>query len=201
MNLFSFDNQLNLLPYDGAVYYFDGVINNTRANQFFDDLLKMIDWKHDELVIYGKQITTKRKTAWYGDNKLTYSYSNTTHITTPWISVLSELKEIIETKSQSTFNSCLLNLYHDGDEGMAWHSDNEKELGDQPIIASVSLGAERKFVFKHNESKERVSHVLEQGSLLLMKGDTQQYWQHSLPKTKKVKEPRINLTFRTIYKP
>ena len=198
MDLFGFDHQLNILPCDGEVYYFSELIDDAKATLLFTELLENISWEHDELVIYGKHITTKRKTAWYGDNALKYSYSNTTKTALPWIPALIGLKKLVEERSQATFNSCLLNLYHTGEEGMAWHSDDEKELGSKPIIASVSLGAERKFVFKHKVSKESVSHHLEQGSLLLMKGSTQQHWQHSLPKTKKVTEPRINLTFRTI---
>ena len=198
MDLFGFDQQLNILPFDGEVYYFGKVINDVEASELFCDLLKNINWEHDELVIYGKHIITKRKTAWYGDDELKYSYSNTTKTALPWVPVLTKLKELIEEKSQSTFNSCLLNLYHAGDEGMAWHSDDEKELGDQPTIASLNLGAERKFSFKHKKTKESISLTLESGSLLLMKGVTQSHWQHSLPKTTQVKGPRINLTFRTI---
>lgn len=198
MDLFGFDKQFNLLPYDGEVYYFDKILDEVKTEEFLKNLIKNISWHHDELFIYGKQIITKRKVAWYGDSDCEYSYSNSTKTALPWSAELSEIKEIVEVQTQSTFNSCLLNLYHNGDEGMAWHSDDERELGQQPIIASVSLGAERKFVFKHKQSKENISHVLKQGSLLLMKGLTQQYWQHSLPKTKTIKEPRINLTFRTI---
>lgn len=199
MNLFGFENRFNLLPYDGEVYYFDNVIIESEANQFLENFYNNIDWKKDELFIYGKHIITKRKVAWYGNKGCNYTYSNSTKTALPWTTELSQLKLIVEEKIQSTFNSCLLNLYHDGNEGMAWHSDDERELGEKPIIASVSLGAERKFVFKHKKSKESVSHVLENGSILLMKGDTQHYWQHSLPKTTKIQEPRINLTFRTIY--
>ncbi len=198
MDLFGFDQQLNILPCDGEVYYFGKLIADDKAQALMSNLLQDVRWEHDQLIIYGKQITTKRKTAWYGDSPFGYSYSNTTKIALPWIPALLELKSLVEKQSQSTFNSCLLNLYHAGDEGMAWHSDDEKELGDQPTIASLSLGAERKFSFKHKSTKENVSLPLGNGSLLLMKGVTQKYWQHSLPKRIKVKKPRINLTFRTI---
>jgi len=198
MDLFGFDQQFNILPCDGEVYYYGKLIADDKAQALMFNLLQNIRWEHDELIIYGKQITTKRKMAWYGDSPLEYSYSNTTKTALPWIPVLSELKSLVEKQAQSTFNSCLLNLYHAGDEGMAWHSDDEKELGDQPTIASLSIGAERKFSFKHKNTKESISLSLENGSLLLMKGVTQRYWQHSLPKTMKVKESRINLTFRTI---
>ena len=198
MSLFDFDQYFNIIPYDGEVYYLDKLMSNEKANSMFSELLQGISWERDELIIYGKKITTKRKTAWYGDSAFKYSYSNATKIALPWIPELVELKVLVEQQSQSTFNSCLLNLYHEGNEGMAWHSDDEKELGDQPTIASVSLGAERKFSFKHKKTKESHSLPLENGSLLLMKGVTQKHWQHSLPKAMKVKEPRINLTFRTI---
>ena len=198
MDLFGFDQQLNILPCDGEAYYFGKLIDDAKANALMSDLLKNISWEYDELIIYGKHIITKRKTAWYGDTPLKYSYSNMTKTALPWIPALVELKRLVEKQSQSTFNSCLLNLYHTGDEGMAWHSDDEKELGDQPTIASLSLGAQRNFSFKHKSTKENVSLSLESGSLLLMKGITQKHWQHSLPKTTKVSEPRINLTFRAI---
>lgn len=198
MNLFGFDKQFNLLPYDGEVFYFDVVIDKLKAEAYFNDLLKSITWQQDELIIYGKQITTKRKIAWYGDDEFRYTYSNNTKTALAWIPALIELKALVEQQTESSFNSCLLNLYHNGDEGMGWHSDDETELWEKPIIASLSLGAERKFSFKHNQTKEGVSLDLADGSLLLMKGVTQKHWQHSLPKTTKVKEPRINLTFRTI---
>lgn len=198
MDLFGFDNQLNLLPQDGEVYYFGKLIDDDKAQALMSELTKSIKWQHDELIIYGKHITTKRKAAWYGDSPFRYTYSNTTKTALPWIPVLLELKILVEQQSQSTFNSCLLNLYHGGDEGMAWHSDDEKELGDQPTIASISLGAQRKFSLKHKKTKENISLPLANGSLLIMKGVTQKHWQHSLPKTTQVLEPRINLTFRTI---
>ena len=201
MDLFGFDQQFNLLPYDGEVYYSDSVVDYSEANSLFIQLLNTISWECDELFIYGKQVVTKRKVAWYGDKGCRYSYSNSTKTPLAWTHQLLHLKAIVEAHTQCSFNSCLLNLYHNGDEGMAWHSDDEKELGNQPIIASLSLGAERKFVFKHKQSKESISHTLEQGSVLLMQGTTQQHWQHSLPKTKKIIDARINLTFRTIINP
>jgi len=118
----------------------------------------------------------------------------------PCTKELLALKELVETKSGETYNSCLLNLYHSGDEGMSWHSDGEKDLKKHGAIASMSFGADRKFAFKHKETKETVSQVLEKGSLLIMKGTTQENWLHRLPPTKKVKSPRINLTFRSIVK-
>src|SRR5690606_37562401 len=158
---------------------------------------KSIEWKNDEVKIFGKHHITKRKIAWYGDSDYEYSYSNTAKRALPWTKQLLEIKSVIEKITNISYNSCLLNLYHSGDEGVSWHSDNEKALGPEPAIASVSLGAERKFVLKHKATKESVSIQLESGSLLLMKGLTQAHWLHSLPKTKKVPDMRINLTFRT----
>ena len=130
-----------------------------------------------------------------------YTYSKTTKTALPWTSDLLEIRRVIEEKTKETFNSCLLNLYHSGEEGMGWHSDDEKDLQKYSAIASISLGAERKFVFKNKENKETVSLSLENGSLLLMQGKTQTHWLHRLPPTKKVNTPRINLTFRTIKTP
>jgi alkylated DNA repair dioxygenase AlkB len=130
-----------------------------------------------------------------------YTYSNTTKQALAWTKELSCLKQIAEELAGTKFNSCLLNLYHNGDEGMGWHSDDEESLGKNNTIASLSLGAERKFLFKHKQTKQTVSLVLEHGSLLIMKDSTQANWSHSLPKSKNVTQPRINLTFRTIVKP
>ncbi len=200
MDLFGFDYQINILPYDGEVYYFGQFIDDDdAASILLSELIQNIRWRHDELFIYGRHIITNRKTAWYGDSALKYSYSNTTKTALPWVPALSSLKNLVEKQTQTSFNSCLLNLYHSGVEGMAWHSDDEKELGEEPTIASISLGAERKFSFKHKRTKENISLLLERGSLLFMKGVTQKHWQHSLPKTTRVTEPRVNLTFRTIF--
>jgi len=136
--------------------------------------------------------------AWYGEKPFNYTYSNTTKSALPWTEELLQLKNLIEEKTGETFNSCLLNLYHDGNEGMAWHSDAEKDLKKNGAIGSLSFGAERKFAFKHKETKETVSIILEHGSLLVMKEETQTNWLHRLPPTKTVSKPRVNLTFRTI---
>lgn len=188
----------NLLPHDGTVHYYGTIITNQKADQYFDILMKTIDWKNDEAVIYGKQIITKRKVAWYGDSNFSYTYSNTTKEALVWTPELLELKILAEQTSGETFNSCLLNLYHNGEEGMTWHSDAEKDLIKNGAIGSLSFGAERKFSFKHKLTKETVSLILEHGSLLIMKEETQTHWLHSLPKTKLISKPRINLTFRTI---
>lgn len=188
----------NLLPKDGEVNYFGKIMDLKSADSYFQILLESIEWKNDEAVIFGKRYVTKRKVAWYGDRPFEYTYSNVTKSALPWTKELQELKNLIERSSGETYNSCLLNLYHSGEEGMAWHSDGEKDLKKNGAIASLSLGAERKFAFKHKESKETVSMILKHGSLLIMKGLTQSHWLHRLPPTKMVKSPRINLTFRTI---
>ena len=200
MSLFNEYRVSNILHKDGTVNYYGKVLSSREANQYFDLLMKNILWEHDEVVIFGKRIVTKRKAAWYGDSNYLYTYSNTTKHALPWTKELSYLKQIVEELAGAKFNSCLLNLYHNGDEGMGWHSDDEKSLGKNNTIASLSLGVERKFLFKHKQTKQIVSLVLEHGSLLIMKDATQANWLHSLPKSKNVTQPRINLTFRTIVK-
>lgn len=200
MNLFTDINAEieNLLPKDGEVNYYGKVMTLPQANEFFDYLFENVEWRNDEAVIYGKHIVTKRKVAWYGDKDYEYSYSNTTKRALPWTPELLALKALAEDKTGETYNSCLLNLYHNGQEGMAWHSDAEKDLKRNGAIASLSFGAERKFSFKHKHTKETISVLLEHGSLLVMKGTTQTHWLHRLPPTTTVQKPRVNLTFRTI---
>lgn len=198
MDLFNTTKNANLLPFDGEVNYYGSVMNREKAQYYFDQLLQNIEWENDKAIIFGKLIITKRKVAWYGDQPFNYTYSKTTKSALPWTKELLELKQIIEDKTGETFNSCLLNLYHNGDEGMAWHSDGEKDLKKNGAIASLSFGAERKFSFKHKENKQKIDVILEKGSLLVMKGITQTHWLHRLPPTKKITTPRINLTFRTI---
>jgi len=193
-----FNTTLNILPFDGEVNYYGAIMNAEKAQNYYDQLLENIPWENDKAHIFGKVIVTKRKVAWYGDKPFDYTYSNTTKSALSWTPVLMELKEIAENRAGETFNSCLLNLYHSGEEGMAWHSDGEKDLKKNGAIGSLSFGAERKFSFKHKETKQNILFLLEKGSLLVMKGETQQNWLHRLPPTKKVKSPRINLTFRTI---
>ncbi|MEX1384566.1 alpha-ketoglutarate-dependent dioxygenase AlkB [Lutibacter sp.] len=198
MDLFTSNPLQNILPFDGEVLNYGLILNNDECQYYFKKFLDSDFWKHDELILFGKQITTKRKVAWFGDENIEYSYSNTKKIGLTWTPEILKLKKKLELKTGEKFNSCLLNLYHNGNEGMAWHSDNEKELGVNPVIASLSFGATRKFSFKHKETKQKVDVLLQSGNLLVMKGETQHKWIHSLPKTKKVQNPRINLTFRSI---
>jgi len=198
MSLFNGDRLSNRLPKDGMVNYYGKVLASKEADQYFDLLMQNILWENEEVIIFGKHIITKRKTAWYGDSDYSYTYSNTTKQALAWTKELSHLKQIVEEVAETKFNSCLLNLYHNGNEGMGWHSDDEKSLGKNNTIASLSFGAERNFSFKHKHTEQIVSFVLEHGSLLIMKDTTQTNWLHSLPKSKSVTRPRINLTFRTI---
>ena len=200
MNLFgtTADHKTNLLPFDGEVYYYGPVFFFFFANCYFKKLLDNIAWKNDEAFILGKHIITKRKAAWYGDAEYEYTYSKITKKALGWTEDLLQLKNKVEERTAETFNSCLLNLYHNGSEGMAWHSDGEKDLKPNGAIGSLSFGAERKFSFKHKKTGQKVSILLEHGSLLVMTGSTQTHWLHRLPPTKLVSAARINLTFRSI---
>ena len=192
------DKDRNWLPYNGTVNYHGVVFGKKQADYYYQKLLETIEWRKDEAIIFGKKIITRRKVAWYGEKPYEYTYSNTTKYALPWTKELLDIKQFIEENTGEKFNSCLLNLYHNGSEGMAWHSDGEKDLKKEGAIASLSFGAERKFSFKHKQSKEKVDFILTHGSLLVMKGTTQAFWLHRLPPTKKVSTPRINLTFRVI---
>lgn len=198
MDLFNNDRVMNLLSNDGVVNYYGKLMSQQSAKLYFDILLKKIEWKNDEAIIFGKHIITKRKAAWYGDEGYSYTYSNITKKALPWTKELLELKQLSEKITGTRFNSCLLNLYHTGEEGMAWHSDDEKSLNRNSPIASLSFGAERKFSFKHKRTKQKIDVILETGSLLVMKDTTQANWWHRLPPSKKVKTARVNLTFRTM---
>jgi alkylated DNA repair dioxygenase AlkB len=180
------------------VNYYGRVFSPKDSDSYFDILWNTIEWRNDEANMFGRHIITKRKVAWYGDSNYHYTYSNATKLALPWTKELMELKKASEAKTGTTYNSCLLNLYHDGSEGMAWHSDDEKMLAKDSSIASLTFGAERKFAFRHKILDQKVEMILEHGSLLEMTGTTQKLWLHRLPPTKKVMRPRINLTFRTM---
>jgi len=198
MDLFNQEKVQNILPYDGITNYHGKILSQEKSEFYYQKLLSEIEWKNDEALIFGKRIITKRKVAWYGDTDYYYNYSNVTKQALIFTEGLLALKELVEKESNATYNSCLLNLYHSGEEGMAWHSDGEKMLKKNGEIASLTLGAERKFSFKHKNTKQKIDIILEKGSLLVMKDTTQTNWLHRLPPTKLIKTPRINLTFRTI---
>ena len=198
MNLFAFpaNPNKNILPYDGEVNYYGQIFSEAEARQYLGKLLESLAWQHDEAFIMGKRIITKRKVAWYGDKPYKYTYSKNTKTALEWTEELSMLKHAVEQLTGFSYNSCLANLYHSGDEGMAYHSDDEKDLEENAAIASLSFGAERRFLLKHKDDKTTIKVLLEHGSLLVMKGETQKKWLHRLPTTKSTTDPRINLTFR-----
>jgi alkylated DNA repair dioxygenase AlkB len=191
----------NILPIDGEAFYFPNALSAEEASSYLHALRHTLAWDHDEVIIFGKKHITKRKVAWYGDAHFAYTYSGTTRHALPWTTDLHKLRVRAEEVCRTTFNSCLANLYDDGSQGMGYHSDDERTLGRNPAIASLSFGAARKFVFSHRKTKTKVEIILGDGSLLLMQGETQHHWVHALPKSTKVTEPRVNLTFRRFIQP
>lgn len=189
-----------VLPKDGYAFYLKDVFDVAASFDMFEYLIHHIPWKQDEVILYGKKILTRREFSWYGDEPYNYGYSKIQRSALPWTPELTDIKVKVEEICGETFNCCLLNFYHTGNEGMGWHSDDEKVMQAGGLIASLSLGAARKFRFKHKSQPLQTEILLENGSLLLMGGETQKYWQHQLPVSKKVKEPRINLTFRNFVK-
>lgn len=186
----------NIINKDGIAVYYGCILNAETLPTIYENLFNRIDWQQDQIIMFGKAITTKRKVAFYADHSIDYTYSSVKKKGLPWTPELLQIKSLIESHTGAKYNACLLNLYHTGEEGMGWHCDDEKEIIINSSIASLSIGAARKFAFKHKITKETVAVMLENGSLLEMKGTIQQNWWHSLPKTKKVGSPRINLTFR-----
>ena len=189
----------NLLPYDGKVNDLGIVIDYPSA--LYYALLTTLPWQSDIVTLFGKTHITTRQIVWMGDSDASYQYSGHTRQAIAWTDSVFHVKHHVEQQLlkigiHANFNSCLLNYYPSGDEGMGYHADDEKELGDQPIIASLSLGATRKFVFKHKKTQDKVELYLESGQLIVMHGDTQEYWKHTITKTKTVSEGRISLTFR-----
>jgi alkylated DNA repair dioxygenase AlkB len=194
-----FSNGNNLLPFDGEVLYYPGIFPGQESDLIFRQLAEQINWKQEAIKIFGKEVLQPRLTAWYGDPGKAYSYSGITMQPLPWTAVLMLLKQKAESIAGVHFNSALLNLYRNGQDSMGWHSDNEKELGMNAVIASFSFGATRIFKLKHRQDKKQVLSIgLGHGSLLLMRGATQHFWLHSLPKTVADIGPRINITFRVI---
>jgi alkylated DNA repair dioxygenase AlkB len=190
------NNRPNILPQDGIVLYYEKIIADEEVIELYESLLNNIQWENERVIMFGKEIITKRKVAFYSDPSISYRYASKTKIGLPWTSTLIIIKNRVESITKESYNACLLNLYHNGEESMGWHSDNEKEIIANSSIASLSLGAKRKFSFKHKISKETVSIELENGSLLEMKGSVQAHWWHALIKSKKVTDARVNLTFR-----
>lgn len=183
---------------NGEYRYFPNFFNRKNADRMFHAFEENIEWKQEEMQMYGKILKFPRLTAWYGDDDKPYSFSGITLKPLPWSKELLEIKKLIEPISEVEYNSVLLNLYRDGNDSISWHSDDEKELGQNPIIASVNFGAERDFQLKNKATGEKVNIKLQHGSLLIMQGAMQHHWLHQVPKRKNVNQARVNLTFRVI---
>lgn len=183
---------------NGEYLFYPNFFSKSESDLFLQKLKDEIEWKQESMNMYGKQVDFPRLTAWYGDNDKPYSFSGITLQPKVWSKELLEIKEKIEPISNVQFNSVLLNRYRSGNDSISWHTDAEKELGQNPIIASVNFGAKRKFQLRHIETKEKIEIELTHGSLLIMQGELQHFWQHQVPKTSKVVNERINLTFRVI---
>ena len=202
-DLFEFDSDLAPgihfdMP-DADVSLYQSLYSTIEADLLFNELQRDIMWEQEEIEMYGQKYKVPRLTAWYGDENKTYTYSGITSHSRPWTSCLLNIKQKIETISQASFNSVLLNFYRSGEDGVAWHSDDESELGRNPVIGSVSFGQERAFQMRHKtKTNERQGINLGHGDFLLMKGCTQHHWVHQIPKSKRDMKERINLTFRTV---
>jgi alkylated DNA repair dioxygenase AlkB len=183
---------------NGEYLYFPSYFEKKESNSFLRSLIKEIIWKQEKMNIYGKSIKFPRLTAWYGDDERSYKFSGITLYPNKWTPLIVNIKERVESQIGTKFNSVLLNFYKNGNDSISWHSDAEEELGKNPIIASVSFGEKRLFQLKHNISKQKREIELQNGSLLVMKGELQHYWKHQLPKTRHKKRERVNLTFRLL---
>ena len=191
------DGEPVVLP-NGEYLYFPHFFERSIADQYLQRFIDNIEWRQESMNMYGKQVLFPRLTSWYGDNDKPYSFSGITLNPHAWSEELLFIKSKIEPICETVFNSVLLNLYRDGNDSISWHTDAEKELGRNPLIASVNFGAERKFQIKHNETGEIHDIILKHGSLLIMRGELQHYWKHQVPKQKTLNKPRVNLTFRLI---
>lgn len=191
---------VNLLPDKNAgLYYIPDFLSATQADYYLGALKRDAQWEQKSIRIFGKSIPEPRLTAWYGDAEASYTYSGIKMEPLAWFDALNNLRMLAETNCHTVFNSALLNYYRNGDDSMGWHRDNEKELGTQPIIASVSLGESRTFQVRHHSNKKlKYELELAHGSLIVMSGTMQENWQHAVPKRKKIKGERINITFRKI---
>ena len=182
---------------NATLLYYASYFTKEQSDRFFNSLIENIEWKQDTINMYGRLLPLPRLSAWYGDNDKPYTYSGITLQPNAWTSDLLELKQAVEKEAKTSFSSVLLNRYRDGKDYVGWHTDAEKELGQNPIIGSVNFGASRKFQLRRIDiPKEKFEVELGHGSLLVMMGETQHYWQHQVPKTAKKIDERINLTFR-----
>ncbi len=198
-SLFNNENIYSFEKHHLNIDYVKNYFNEEESTYFFKSLKDKIKWKQDYIKFFGKSHPLPRLTAWYGDRNKTYTYSGIPMTPNFWNTELLEIKKKVDQYAKINFNSVLLNYYRSGNDSVSWHSDDEKELGDQPIIGSVSFGGIRKFRLRNKKNKKLIHNIeLENGSLLIMSGLTQKYWEHEIPKTKKKVEERINLTFRSI---
>lgn len=196
---FSFNGSENLLDSYGEAYYIPNCFPQGLADEYFSYLKDKVEWRQEAIKMFGKELMQPRLTALYGDPTINYKYSGICMNAIPFPSVIIQIKERVEGISESSFSHVLLNYYRNGQDSMGWHRDNEKELGLDPVIASVTFGESRIFQLRnYKDKKHKVSVLLEHGSLLLMTGSTQHYWEHQLPKSAKKIGGRINLTFRNI---
>ena len=199
LSLFGHQGKSIGLPED-VLKYIPGLFDPEESAGFLETFIAGIPWEQRIVTMYGKKIITPRLTAWYGEKEKNYAYSGNLFQPRPWTRELLDIKEKVEPFSGVRFNSVLLNYYRDGNDSVAWHSDNETELGKQPVIASVSFGQVRRFDVRHKKDhQQKYSVRLEEGSLLLMKGDLQQNWEHRIAKSVTPMKARINLTFRIIH--
>lgn len=183
---------------NGEYIYYSAFFDKKTADGYLEQFTNTIQWKQESMNMYGKQVKFPRLTSWYGDGDKPYSFSGITLNPHPWTTELLEIKRLIEPLCEVQFNSVLLNLYRDGNDSISWHTDAEKELGMNPLIASVNFGAERKFQIRHNKTQETHDILIKHGSLLIMRGELQHHWKHQVPKQKGITKPRVNLTFRVI---
>lgn len=197
MKLFDNQKQNFDLP-DAIISYFPNFLQKDTADIYFRVFLEELHWEQKDIKIFGRTIPQPRLTSLYAVNEIPYSYSNLTLYPKNFTPELIEILEKLKSETEGNFTHCLANLYRDGNDSMGWHSDDEKELGKNPVIASLSLGGERSFHLKHKSKNSKLSLDLKHGSLLIMAGPTQHFWKHQLPKTRKKVSPRINLTFRRI---
>jgi alkylated DNA repair dioxygenase AlkB len=191
-------NMITLIQNDGELLLDAHFIGPDEASRLYARLLDDLHWQEEKILVYGKPVVVPRLVCWYGDPEAVYTYSGVLHTPLPWTPILTDLKLRIEAISKRQFNSVLANLYRSGNDSMGWHADKEKELGQNPFIASISLGEKRVFKVRHNKTKQTVDIELPNGSLLLMGGSFQHHWRHCVPKTKQLKQGRINLTFRQV---
>ncbi len=189
----------NLLPFDGELFLIKRFYQKQQAQQLFQLLLKELAWQQEQIFVYGRWLKVPRLMCWYGDKQAEYKYSGVNHQPLPWTDELLAIKQKIQSLYPAEFNSVMANLYRHGNDSMGCHADNEKELGENPVIASLSLGEQRLLRFRHNKTKEVLDITLDDADLLLMAGAIQHHWKHELPKIKKRKTERINLTYRQVF--